>query len=144
MTYRSLEGRLIPYGYADAQWKRSDGPPEPTQGLQLPGGGPVITPDYLQRTDPSNLYPFLMVLPSGRFFIGKHSLGKFDCTTTHLCTSKLFNEAHVLDPVTFDTVTILPNMPGSVNNFLADHTILWRGLLLFFLKVHRTQIRLRS
>ena len=66
----------------------SNGPPEPTLEL-LPGGGPVITLDYLQRTDPNNLYPFLMVLPSGRFFIGKHPPGAFDCTATHLCSSRL-------------------------------------------------------
>ena len=33
-----------------------------------------------------------------------------------------YNEARVLDPVTFDTVTLLPNMPGSVSNFLAGRT----------------------
>jgi len=33
-----------------------------------------------------------------------------------------YNEARILDPVTFNTVTLLPNMPGSVNNFLAGRT----------------------
>lgn len=27
-----------------------------------------------------------------------------------------WNEARILDPVTFNTVTVLPNIPGSVNN----------------------------
>lgn len=31
--------------------------------------------------------------------------------------SGYYNEARILDPVTFDTVTVLPNMPGAVNNF---------------------------
>ena len=66
----------------------SNGPPEPTLEL-LPFGGSIITLDYLRRTDPNNLYPFLMVLPSGRFFIGKHSPGDFDCTTTYLYLSRL-------------------------------------------------------
>ena len=67
----------------------SDGPPEPTLEL-LSGSGPVITLDYLQRTvHLNNLYPFLMVLPSGRFFIGKHSSDNSDSTTTHLCPSRL-------------------------------------------------------
>ncbi|KAF8129080.1 copper radical oxidase-like protein [Boletus edulis] len=81
----------------------SNGPPQPTlEILPKPAGGDTfITLDYLQRTDPNNLYPFLMVLPSGRIFIG------------------YYNEARILDPVTFNTVTMLPNMPGSVNNFLA-------------------------
>ncbi|KAG1865028.1 copper radical oxidase-like protein [Suillus subalutaceus] len=74
-----------------------------------PGGDTVVTLDYLQRTDPYNLYPFLMVLPSGRFFIG------------------YYNEARILDPITFDTVTVLPNMPGAVNNFLAGRTYPMEG-----------------
>ncbi|KIM63207.1 glyoxal oxidase [Scleroderma citrinum Foug A] len=67
-------------------------------------GDTVVTLDFLQRTYPNNLYPSLMVLPSGRFFIG------------------YYNEARILDPVTFDTVTVLPNMPGAVNNSLAGRT----------------------
>ena len=66
----------------------SNGPPEPTLEL-LPYGGSVITLDYLQRTDPYNLYPFLMVLPSGRFFIGNHLLGAFDCTIAYIHPPRL-------------------------------------------------------
>lgn len=89
----------------------SNGPPQPSLEIlpKPPGGDTVITLDYLQRTDPNNLYPFLIVLPSGRFFIG------------------YYNEARILDPVTFDTVTVLPNMPGAVNNFLAGRTYPMEG-----------------
>ncbi|KAI6024210.1 copper radical oxidase-like protein [Pisolithus marmoratus] len=89
----------------------SNGPPQPSLEVlpKPPGGDTVITLDYLQRTDPNNLYPFLMVLPSGRFFIG------------------YYNEARILDPVTFDTVTVLPNMPGAVNNFLGGRTYPMEG-----------------
>ncbi|KAI6128107.1 copper radical oxidase-like protein [Pisolithus croceorrhizus] len=89
----------------------SNGPPQPSLEIlpKPPGGDTVITLDYLQRTDPNNLYPFLLVLPSGRFFIG------------------YYNEARILDPVTFDTVTVLPNMPGAVNNFLAGRTYPMEG-----------------
>ena len=54
----------------------SNGPPQPSlEILPKPAGGDtVITLDYLQRTDPNNLYPFLLVLPSGRIFIGEDSL----------------------------------------------------------------------
>lgn len=38
-----------------------------------------------------------------------------------------YNEARILDPVTFDTVTVLPNMPGAVNNFLAGRTYPMEG-----------------
>ena len=39
-----------------------------------------------------------------------------------LAHSGYYNEARILDPVTFDTVTVLPNMPGAVNNSLAGRT----------------------
>ncbi|KAH7906672.1 copper radical oxidase-like protein [Hygrophoropsis aurantiaca] len=89
----------------------SNASPQPSLEIlpKPPGGDTVMTLDYLQRTDPYNLYPFLMVLPSGRFFIG------------------YYNEARVLDPVTFNTVAVLPNMPGAVNNFLAGRTYPMEG-----------------
>jgi len=39
-----------------------------------------------------------------------------------LAHSGYYNEARILNPVTFDTVTVLPNMPGAVNNALAGRT----------------------
>jgi hypothetical protein len=88
----------------------SNGPAVPSlEILPKPTGGGPITLDYLQRTDPNNLYPFLLVLPSGRIFIG------------------YYNEARVLDPVTFDTVIELPNMPGAVNNFLGGRSYPMEG-----------------
>ena len=38
---------------------------------RIPGGSTLVTLDWLQRTDPNNLYPFLHILPSGRIFVGK-------------------------------------------------------------------------
>lgn len=38
-----------------------------------------------------------------------------------------YNEARILDPVTFDTVTVLPNMPGAVNNFLGGRSYPMEG-----------------
>ena len=53
----------------------SNGAPEPSLEL-LPKpddtGDTWMFLDYLNRTDPNNLYPFLHVLPSGRVFIGQH------------------------------------------------------------------------
>lgn len=52
----------------------SNGAPEPTlEILPKPAGtgDTYMTLDYLLRTDPNNLYPFLYVLPSGRIFIGQ-------------------------------------------------------------------------
>ncbi|KAG6836636.1 hypothetical protein H0H93_005663 [Arthromyces matolae] len=69
-----------------------------------PGGDTVINLDWLARTDPNNLYPFVFVLPSTRIFVG------------------YWNEARILDPVTFDTYQTLPNIPGSVNDFMAGRT----------------------
>jgi len=79
----------------------------PTPSLEIlpnPAGGVAVYLDWLARTDPNNLYPFLYVLPSGGIFVG------------------YWNEARILDPVTFDTIKTLPNIPGSVNNFLAGRT----------------------
>lgn len=60
--------------------------------------------DYLQRTDPYNLYPFMAVLPSG-------GIGIF-----------YYNEARVLDEVTLETKTVLPNIPGAVNRPLGGES----------------------
>lgn len=51
----------------------SNGPPEPSlEILPTPAGGPTWKfLDYLNRTDPNNLYPFLHILPSGNIFIGE-------------------------------------------------------------------------
>ncbi|EKM74831.1 hypothetical protein AGABI1DRAFT_95324 [Agaricus bisporus var. burnettii JB137-S8] len=68
------------------------------------GGDTVIELDWLARTDPNNLYPFIVVLPSQNIFVG------------------YWNEARILEPVNFDTIKELPNIPGNVNNFLAGRT----------------------
>jgi hypothetical protein len=51
--------------------------------------------DFLDRTQPDNLYPFVAVLPTGGIFIG------------------YLNEARILDEVTFKTTKTLPNIPVS-------------------------------
>ncbi|KAI0791235.1 copper radical oxidase [Abortiporus biennis] len=89
----------------------SNGAPEPTlEILPTPAGGPTyLFMDWLNRTDPNNLYPFLHILPSGNIFVG------------------YYNEARILNPVTFDTIKTLPNMPGSVTSFLAGRTYPMEG-----------------
>lgn len=72
--------------------------------LPPPAGGYAKYLDWLDRTDPDNLYPFMFVLPSGGIFV------------------VYYNEARVIDDSTFDTIKTLPNMPGSVVNFLAGRT----------------------
>ncbi|KAI1118865.1 WSC domain-containing protein [Nemania sp. NC0429] len=76
---------------------------EPTLEI-LPRAGGYLYMDWLARTDPNNLYPFLAVLPGGGIFVG------------------YWNEARILNEVTFDTVKTLPNMPGSVINPLSGRT----------------------
>ena len=78
----------------------SNGAPVPTIEI-LPRRGGTIEMDWLRRTDPWNLYPFLAVLPSGGIFVA------------------YFNEARVLDENTFATTKELPLIPGAVNR--ADH-----------------------
>lgn len=83
----------------------SNGPPQPSlEILPTPAGGNTYVPlDFLQRTDPNNLYPFLAVVPSGIFIA-------------------YYNEARILDEKTFATKKTLPNMPGNVNNPGAGRT----------------------
>lgn len=89
----------------------SNGPPVPSlEILPTPAGGDtVLTMDWLQRTDPYNLYPFLFVLPSQGILV------------------IYYNEARILDQVTFDTIRTLPNLPGAVNDFTAGRTYPMEG-----------------
>ena len=90
---------------------------EPTlEVLPKPDGGPTyLFMDWLNRTDPNNLYPFLHMLPSGNIFAGKCQL---ETVHWHLLTpvTGYYNEARILNPHTFETVKELPNMPGSVQS----------------------------
>ncbi|KAI5923224.1 hypothetical protein F4810DRAFT_211741 [Camillea tinctor] len=76
---------------------------EPTLEI-LPQVGPYLYMDWLARTDPNNLYPFLAVLPGGGIFVA------------------YWNEARILDEATFATTKTLPNMPGAVNDPLGGRT----------------------
>lgn len=76
--------------------------------LPSPSGQLVPTP-YLVRTDPYSTYPFVCVLPSGGILV------------------TYYNEARILDPVTLLTKTELPNIPGSVSNFLAGRSYPFEG-----------------
>ena len=51
----------------------SNASPQPSlEILPKPVGGDTVVPlDWLTRTDPLNLYPFVIVLPSKNLFIGK-------------------------------------------------------------------------
>ena len=51
----------------------ANAPANPTLEIlpRIPGGSTLLFLDWLERTDPNNLYPFLHVLPSGRIFVGE-------------------------------------------------------------------------
>ncbi|KAH9909039.1 putative glyoxal oxidase [Xylariomycetidae sp. FL2044] len=76
---------------------------EPTLEV-LPRLGPLVYADWLARTDPNNLYPFLSVLPGGGILVA------------------YWNEARILDETTFNTIKTLPNMPGAVSDPLGGRT----------------------
>ncbi|KAG5643832.1 hypothetical protein DXG03_009563 [Asterophora parasitica] len=78
------------------------------------GGDTVVHLDWLERTDPNNLYPFVFILPSTRVFVA------------------YWNEARILDPVTFDTYKSLPNAPGSVKDFLSGRSYPLAGAAMIF------------
>jgi hypothetical protein len=82
----------------------SNGAPVPTLELLPYTGTPPLYMDWLERTDPNNLYPFVCVLPSGGIFVA------------------YWNEARILDEDTFQTIKTLPNIPGAVNNELGGRT----------------------
>lgn len=82
----------------------SNGAPVPTLEILPATGTPPLYMDWLERTDPNNLYPFLTVLPSGGIFVA------------------YWNEARILDEVTFDTIKTLPNIPGAVNDPLGGRS----------------------
>lgn len=72
--------------------------------LPYTGGAPVYM-DWLDRTDPNNLYPFVTILPkTGGIFVA------------------YWNEARILNPATFATVKTLPNGPAAVNDDLGGRT----------------------
>ncbi|CAG7847892.1 WSC domain-containing protein ARB_07867 {ECO:0000305} Flags: Precursor [Serendipita indica DSM 11827] len=77
----------------------SNGKPRPTlEILPKPEGGPtLLTMDWLLRTDPNNLYPFVYVLPTGGIFV------------------IYYNEGRILDEVTFATTKTFPIAPGAVS-----------------------------
>jgi hypothetical protein len=81
------------------------------------GGDTVIDLDWLARTDPNNLYPFVVVLPSQNLFIGTlTSLTRSYIFHSHLLIAAYYNEARILEPATFTTIKTLPNIPGAVND----------------------------
>ncbi|KAJ7364626.1 glyoxal oxidase N-terminus-domain-containing protein [Mycena albidolilacea] len=94
----------------------SNGSPEPNvEILPTPkGGDTVIFLDWLNRTDPNNLYPFVFVLPSGNLFV------------------VYYNEARILNAKTFNTVIQLPNIPASVSSFLGGRTYPLEGAASLF------------
>ncbi len=89
-----------------------NGAPSPSLELLPFTGGGLVNFDWLNRTDPLNLYPFLAILPSGGIFVA------------------YYNEARILDPVNFNTIKTLPNIPGTVNDFLAGRTYPLEGSMM--------------
>ncbi len=57
----------------------SSGSNNPTLEIlpQIPGGDTQVYLDFLQRTAPNNLYPYLHVLPSGGIFVGEFEIADF-------------------------------------------------------------------
>lgn len=81
----------------------SNGAPVPSLEL-LPYVSPYKYCDYLERTDPYNLYPYMWVLPSGGIFI------------------QYYNEAKILDPISLEPTRDLPMVPGAVHNAKGGRT----------------------
>jgi hypothetical protein len=95
----------------------SNAAPQPNLEIlpKPPGGDTVIELDWLARTDPNNLYPFTFILPSTRIFVGQFFRHLTIVSAHEICIG-YWNEARILDPVTFATYKVLPNIPGSVTD----------------------------
>jgi hypothetical protein len=93
----------------------SNDKPQPNlEILPKPANGYVMELPWLARTDPWNLYPFIVVLPSGHVFIS------------------YYNEARILDQHTFETIKVLPNLPAAVNNIDGGRTYPLQGAMTVF------------
>ena len=82
----------------------SNGAAVPTLEILPYTGTPPLYMDWLERTDPNNLYPFLFVLPSGGIFVS------------------YWNEARILDENTFATIRTLPDIPAAINDRYGGRT----------------------
>jgi hypothetical protein len=67
--------------------------------------------DFLARTAPFNLYPFIVVMKTGIFIA-------------------YYNEARILNEVTFETIKTLPNMPAAVNDPTGGRTYQLEGSMV--------------
>lgn len=83
---------------------------EPTAEILPPNGSGTVYLDFLQRTWPDNLYPFVAVLPSGIFIA-------------------YLNEARILNANSLATIKTLPNMPGSVISVQSGRTYSLQGAM---------------
>ena len=99
-----VNGSILVVGGEDG----SNGKPVPSLEI-LPKAGGTVYCDWLERTDPNNLYPYLAVLPGGGIFVA------------------YYNEARILDAGTFGTVKTLPGIPGSVTGPDSGRTYPFEG-----------------
>jgi hypothetical protein len=90
----------------------SNAPPSPSLEILPATGSKPVYLDFLDRTDPNNLYPFLAVLPGRGILI------------------VYYNEARILDEETFETVRQLLNVPGEVNDFLGGRNYPLEGTMV--------------
>lgn len=83
----------------------------PQKGTASGYSNTTVYLDFLDRTAPFNLYPFITVVPSGIFIA-------------------YFNEARILDEKTFNTIKTLPNMPAAVNDPTGGRTYQLQGAMV--------------
>lgn len=75
----------------------NNGAEQPNLEILPRTGGGTVNLQFLADTAPFNLYPYIMVLPTGILIV-------------------YYNEARIIDEKTFAVIKTLPNLPGAVND----------------------------
>ena len=87
---------------------------------RIPGGSTKVSLDFLQRTSPNNLYPFVNILPSGRIFVGEFERTDFftfiiDAHGQGITTRHVFlTQYHLTPSKSFPTSLVLSRVPPLV------------------------------
>jgi hypothetical protein len=98
---------------------------------RIPGGDTTVFLEFLTESNQWNGYPFVHVLGSGNIFIGEDYLpvsSSYYLLANEWMHIAYYNDARILDKTAFNTVSIMPKIPGTAaGTFDAARTYPWAG-----------------